>query len=384
MHSFIVGSSTFGGHEMMAAKIIREVMESVGPVRIITPPAQIERLQGRLPSGAEYVPLQHKERRLESLAGYLNPHLYRASLELRAAIRGTASLTLVNGGLTANHTLTLAAAWVARHENVPAQVYYPMLHDTHELLLGSLRSTSYRAAQRRVVKAFDLFITIDELWRDRLLTSAERPLDVRIIHNLLEIKATPCAVPPKQGEPVRLCFVGRFDRYQKGLDLLIDTLQRLRDTPGLAPTQWVFVGSGPDELALRQACHALATDRLTFEFHGWQLSAIELMSGCHALVLPSRQEGIPTVVAEALTLGLSVFAYAIPGADLMLANDKLIPPFDTAAMAEAIACFAAEASMQPTAPIASAYLDMLCNRNRFRDEVIAVYGANVSPKARRL
>lgn len=383
MHSFIVGSSTFGGHEMMASKIIREVMDSVGSVRIIAPPAHIESLQERLPSGATYVPLQHQERRFESLSGYLNPYLYKASRELRMAIRGSASLTLVNGGLTANHTLTLAAAQAARLESMPARVYYPMLHDTRELSLGGLRSISYRAAQRRVAAVFNLFITIDELWRDRLLARAGRPLDVRVIHNLLDIEATSRAAKPEPEAPVRLCFVGRFDQYQKGLDLLIDTLRWLREKPGLAPMQWVFVGSGPDESTLREACDALVTDSLTFEFHGWKRSAIELMGGCHALVLPSRLEGVPTVVAEALTLGLPVFAYAIPGADLMLSRDTLIAPFDTAAMADAIALFTAEAATRPALPMASTYLDMLRDRGRFRDEVIAVYCADLPPEARR-
>lgn len=383
MHSFIFGSSTFGGHEMMAAKIIGEVMDSVGPVLLIAPPAQIQRLRERLPPGVTYVPLQHQERRFESLSGYLNPRLHGVSKELRTAIRGTASLTLVNGGLTANHTLTLAAAQAARHERVPARVYYPMLHDTRELSLGSFRSISYRAAQRRVASAFDHFITIDELWRDRLLARAGRPLDVQVIHNLLDIEVTSRVVPPEPGEPVRLCFVGRFDRYQKGLDLLIDTLRLLRERSGLAPMQWVFVGNGPDEAILREACSALGTGNMTFEFHGWQRSAIELMGRCHALVMPSRLEGVPTVVAEALTLGLSVFAYAIKGADLMLPRDKLITPFDTAAMADAIAQFAAEAATRLALPMASTYLDMLCDRSRFRDEVIAVYRACVSPGARR-
>ena len=383
MHSFIVGSSTFGGHEMMAAKIIREVTDSVGPVRVIAPPAQIDLLRERLPSGADFVPLQHQERRFESLSGYLNPGLHAASRELRTAIRDSASLTLVNGGLTANHTLTLAAARAARREGVPAWVYYPMLHDTRELALGGLRSIGYRAAQRRVVAAFSGFTTIDELWRERLLARAGRPLDVRVIHNLLDFEVTSRAARPKPGAPVRLCFVGRFDRYQKGLDLLIETLQHLREKPGLKPMQWVFVGGGPDEAALREACDALAGGSLTFEFHGWQRSAIGLMSGCHALVLPSRLEGVPTVVAEALTLGLPVFAYAIPGADRMLERDTLIEPFDKAAMAEAIADFAEEAATRLALPAASAYLDLLRDRGRFREEVTAVYGADVPPKARR-
>lgn len=381
MHSFIVGSRTFGGHEMMAAKIIREVMGSVGSVRVIAPPAQIERLSERLPVGANYLRLEHQERRLESISGYLNPRLRAATQELRSAIKGSASVTVVNGGITANHTLTLAASKAAQSEGMPAWLYYPMLHDTRELALKGLRSISYRAAERRVTAAFSQFTTIDELWRDRLLARTRKPIDVRVIHNLLDIEVTDRATAPAKGAPVRLCFVGRFDRYSKGLDLLIATLRHLGAKRGLPPMQWVFVGSGPDEAMLREACDALQGGALSFEFHGWQRSAIALMSGCHALVLPSRLEGVPTVVAEALTLGLPIFAYAIPGADRMLAANNLIAPFDTAAMAEAIADFTGNAAPHGAPPAASPYLELLRDRDRFRAEVVAVYGSAVSSRA---
>lgn len=360
----------------MAAKIVREVAENFGMVRIIAPQSQIDRLREHLPL-FDYVPIRHQERRFESLSGYLNPNFYAASLELRAAIRGATSLTVINGGLTANHTLTLAAARASRYEGVPANLYYPMLHNVNELSLRGLRSLSYRTALRRVTAAFDHFITIDEIWRDRTLKIARRQLDIRVIHNLLDIDVMLRATRPIQGEPVRLCFVGRFDRYQKGLDLLLDTLRRLSEKPGLAAMQWVFVGSGSYESTLRDVCNTLATDNLKFEFHGWQRSAIELMSGCHALVLPSRLEGVPTVVAEALALGLPVFAYGIHGADLMVSRDALIAPFDTAAMADAIARFASEASTRLALPISSPYLDMLCDRERFRSEVCAVYFSEI-------
>ena len=367
---------------MMAAKIIREVIDNVGPVRIIAPLFQIERLREHIPFGASYVPLRYQERRFELLSGYLNPCLLKVSQELKKAIRGSASLTLVNGGLTANHTLSLATSLVAQRENIPVFVYYPMLHHSHELSLRGLRSISYRAAQRRVMAAFKSFITIDEIWRDRLLETARQSLDVRVIHNLLEIKVTSQVAPLEPGMPVRMCFVGRFDRYQKGLDLLIDTLLLLSRKRGLAPMQWVFVGSGPYESTLREACDRLVTKGMNFEFHGWKRSAIELMGGCHALVLPSRLEGVPTVVAEALTMGLPVFAYAIKGADIMLPRDRLIEPFDTTAMADAIERFAAEAAKRPSVPIASRYLNMLRDSNRFRNEVIAVYGADIKLDSR--
>jgi glycosyltransferase involved in cell wall biosynthesis len=373
MHSFIFGSSTFGGHEMMAAMIIREISDASGAVRVIAPSIQINQLRERLPQGIDYVLLSHRSRRFELLCGKLNPYYLSAMLEIQKLIKGSTSITVVNGGITANHTLTLATAQAAKLESIPAMIYYPMLHNSDEMSLKGVRSFNYHAAQRRIFNSFNLFVTIDDIWRQRLIALTRRPIDVKLIHNLIDIEPILQPVALETRGPVRFCFVGRFDCYQKGLDLLIDTLRQLRDSPTLAPMQWVFIGSGPDELMLRNACAHLATDRLSFEFHSWQRNPIELIRRCHALVLPSRLEGVPTVVAEALVLRLPVFAYAIAGAHLLLPKNSLIRPFDTAAMANALAYFASQFSTASKSAESSPYLDMLLNRSRFRDEVLFVY-----------
>lgn len=371
MHCFVFGSRTFGGHEMMAARIVNQVLDAGGLARILSTPAQIEQLRSRLRPSAEFVLLRHSERRLESMPGWLNPRVYTASRELQAALHGCQTLTMVNGGLTANHALTLAASCAARRAGAQAWIYFPMLHDTDELGLQGLRAASYRRAQNRVAAAFDHFVTIDALWRERLLARAERSLDVRIIHNHLDVPPAELAAPVAHGPP-RLCFAGRFDRHQKGIDLLIETFDHLRNHPAATPMQWVFIGTGPYEQELRQACERMSGGPLSFEFHGWQSSAIKLMSDCQALVLPSRLEGVPTVVAEALTLGLRVFAYAIPGADRMLSDTPLIAPFDTRAMAEAIVQHWATPRIAAT-PTTNVYLHMLRDGARFRREVLDVY-----------
>jgi glycosyltransferase involved in cell wall biosynthesis len=372
-HTFIFGSNTFGGHEMMAAKIISEVNKSFGSVRVIAPRNCIEMLKERLPPNIEFIEHMYRARRFELLLGSLNPRLGKLRESLRKVILGSNSVTIVSGGLTADHALALAAAQLAKLEKIMIRMYYPMLHSPNEMGLKRARGITYLAAQRRIAKAYDCFVTIDDIWRQRLIDIAGRSLDVHLIHNFLEVKSNPRVSPIKSSSPVRICFVGRLERNQKGLDLLIDTLRQLRAMRDLPAMHWIFIGSGPDERMLRENCKILSAERLTFEFLGWQKNATAWMDECHALVLPSRLEGVPTVVAEAIALGLTVFAYRIAGANLLLPREVLVEPFDTESMAESIARFAIRVTMAPLAAVDSPYLEMLQNQSRFRAEVTAVY-----------
>jgi glycosyltransferase involved in cell wall biosynthesis len=93
---------------------------------------------------------------------------------------------------------------------------------------------------------------------------------------------------------LRVVFVGRFVET-KGIGLL----RRCVDMPGI---QWHFVGSGPmlDE--------AWAARHATVHLHGRlePLAVAEQMRAADILVLPSKSEGFPLVVQEALSCGTPV------------------------------------------------------------------------------
>lgn len=103
-------------------------------------------------------------------------------------------------------------------------------------------------------------------------------------------------------EPVRFVFSG-LHIARKGLPFALDALARLRDIP------WSLdvLGSGPlTELWKRRAERLGIADRV--RFHGFlpRAEAVQVMAAADAFVFPSLQEGWPTVVIEALSLGLPV------------------------------------------------------------------------------
>ncbi len=101
-----------------------------------------------------------------------------------------------------------------------------------------------------------------------------------------------------------LLYIGRLD-LQKGLDRFFAEVPRLlRDLPS---HDLVLAGTGPLEASLRQATSAGGTaDRV--HFLGYRDDVPELLKASALLVLPSRWEGMPNVVLEAMATGKPVVA----------------------------------------------------------------------------
>lgn len=94
-------------------------------------------------------------------------------------------------------------------------------------------------------------------------------------------------------------------------------------------------GSGPGAVgAARLAPYADCV-----ELHGDVADVRPLLAACHVVVVPSRNDGMPRILAEALSSGRPVIASAIGGCRDAVderVNGILVPPGDSAALAAAI------------------------------------------------
>ena len=96
-----------------------------------------------------------------------------------------------------------------------------------------------------------------------------------------------------------LCFVGRLDR-QKGVDVLIDGLSRLGPQEHL---QTWLLGDGPDRSALEALASQTGSENVV-RFLGHREEVRRLLHAADAFVLPSRYEGMPIALLEAMAAGL--------------------------------------------------------------------------------
>lgn len=131
-----------------------------------------------------------------------------------------------------------------------------------------------------------------------------------------------------------LLFVGNLV-HVKGPDLLLDAVAACA---AVAPWSVVWVGDGPDRAALEQRAVAAGLGpRMRFvgridrdELAGWYRSA-------DYLVLPSRSEGIPNVLLEAMACGTPYLAFDVGGVREVTPDAAwLLPKEDVTALATAL------------------------------------------------
>jgi glycosyltransferase involved in cell wall biosynthesis len=131
--------------------------------------------------------------------------------------------------------------------------------------------------------------------------------------------------------------VGRLDPV-KGQDVLIRALPRVLEAAPAA--RLVLVGNGGGRAALEQVAEEAGVARAV-EFAGpLDAEAVRArMREASCFVLPSRSEGLPLALLEAMAAGVPVVATAVGGSREVVTPESgiLVPPEDPDSLAKAIA-----------------------------------------------
>lgn len=149
------------------------------------------------------------------------------------------------------------------------------------------------------------------------------PVPVRVIPNGVDSTVFRPGTPGERAEggDFRILFVGRLHEL-KNIDLLFKAAAGLREE-GVA-VRLDLVGDGPQRPELEALAAALGiADRIGW--HGWrskeEVAALYRTASC--FVNPSRYEGMPNTVLEAMASGLAVVASDVGG------NNDLVTPGET-------------------------------------------------------
>lgn len=123
---------------------------------------------------------------------------------------------------------------------------------------------------------------------------------------------------PSSHTPIRLACIGRMDPDAKGQDLLLQVLAM--QEWGSRPAIVSFFGCGDAEKGLQRLSDRLGlTNRVRFCGHVANVESIWAVH--HALVLPSRYEGLPLAAVEAMMCGRPVIVTNVGGyADVVQDN----------------------------------------------------------------
>jgi glycosyltransferase involved in cell wall biosynthesis len=303
-------ATILGGAEESLATLLEGLDERFEPIVMGTSPSVVDWLQARRPSiGAVVVPPVAGKRDLPGELAHidairrLRPDIFHANLRMPFACQyGIAGALAVPGVrvVVVEHSITRA---------------------TDPLQRRAKRLTS-RLVQAHVAVG------------DRLARTVEAevglsPGSIRTIHNGVADRR-----PLTEGDGLPRPLVGSVGRLspEKGYDVLLNALAEA-DGFHLA-----LVGSGPLRTELEELAASLGvSDRVTFT--GWVKDSRAWIEAYDVFVLPSRSEGLPLTIIEAMLAERPVVATDVGGVPELLETGRtgvIVPSEDAPALATAI------------------------------------------------
>jgi starch synthase (maltosyl-transferring) len=170
----------------------------------------------------------------------------------------------------------------------------------------------------------DRYVCVSRAVADFSIHEAGLPPDkIAVVPNGIDVTDYPCPRPADlralgiEEHRKVVTYVGRF-AAQKGLHWLLSTAP---DWLGQAKDcDLLLVGTGPEQAELERAaeCSGLS-DRI--HFAGWRADVPAILAASRLLVLPSRWEGMPNVVLQAMASRLPVVATDVEGVRELLGPD---------------------------------------------------------------
>ena len=150
------------------------------------------------------------------------------------------------------------------------------------------------------------------------LQVGEPLLNAEVVWNPYNVSPERTPAWPDESDRWRLACVARMDPAAKGQDLLLQTLAHpeWRDRP----IELNLFGEGTYELELRRLCGMLQLNNVHFRGHVNDIRAIWEQN--HLLALPSRYEGLPLALVEAMWCGRPAVVTDVGGnAELCVDNE---------------------------------------------------------------
>ncbi|TMQ91258.1 glycosyltransferase family 4 protein [Actinomadura soli] len=253
--------------------------------------------------------------------------LWRRAAQRRGAARLSELFAAARPGSVVIAAQVWAMEWVRLADTSGLRVV-GMSHESYAATRASSRYRRVREHYADVDRMLVLTAEDADAWARNGMTNVD------YIPNALHV--TP-DVHPTLDLPVVAC-VGRLS-YEKGVDLMLEAWERVSARhPG-----WRLhvYGSGPDGERLRaQAAEAGllggAGPTGSVEFRGVVADVEEALVEASVFALPSRAEGFPMSVLEAMAYGLPTVAFdCAPGVRALLGErtGALVEPGDTAAFA---------------------------------------------------
>jgi len=187
-----------------------------------------------------------------------------------------------------------------------------------------------------VIRRGDAFIVLNAETRTDLLGLGAPPEKCHVVPNGIEVEhfAGNTAPTIREGARRLLCVARLVE--QKGQDILLRALPAVRAAAG--PIVLTLLGDGPERARLQSLAASLGIAEAV-RFGGVVPDVAPYLAEATVFVLPSRYEGMPLALLEAMAAGVPVVASAVPGNRDVVQDGTdgiLVPPGDPDALARGL------------------------------------------------
>jgi glycosyltransferase involved in cell wall biosynthesis len=297
-------SPDFGGHERMLIALMPGLFSANAPFDdvAIALPAVNTRLQASLAHA--FPALRQIETRFTKRRG--EPYLRHLRFRYRRAVRQLISEENPNTVLLVQGRIeNLAVPLSVIDQKTRIVSYLPMAHRMSEM---GRSGTLGDRARWPLYKRPDQFIVPSEAVAEQL-SRAGSTAPVAVAHNVV-------SPPPRMAQQTARArvglpsdkkialFIGRLDMASKGIDALLEAIHSA-GAERLQEWSFVFVGDGPE----RQAIEVFADEiDIDLRLVAWTDQPEIFMAAADIVLLPSRWEGVPLVMLEAMQYEIPILA----------------------------------------------------------------------------
>jgi glycosyltransferase involved in cell wall biosynthesis len=162
------------------------------------------------------------------------------------------------------------------------------------------------ASTAGVAGYIDLRVAMSESVRNRLLAMGVPAERILLVRNGVDLERFSPTLPLSANSTKNILFAARLDPVKRPL-LVADIAKQLSKLRPRRDFRFIVAGDGPEEERFERRVRKLGLEA-AFDFRGHVADLAPLYAAADVVILPSRSEGVPLVVLEALASARCVVA----------------------------------------------------------------------------